>query len=473
MSFYFCGKNTIFLSMNHVSLTNIYSEFKNSIQVALPLIASEVIYALSGFVATAMIAHFGKAELAANALVWEIYIVVIVFFIGIFCSVSIMVSQSFGAHDIHSISVCFKQGVIMTIMFTPLMIFIMWLAPEVLILTKQDPLVIELARPFFHSLMWTMLPLSIMFVIEQFLIGIARTKIVLLMSILIVPLQIFFFYVFLFGKFGVLQLGLAGIGYGLTISYSLVVLFFICYLQFSRLLKPYQLFNKWWILKRKVLLELIRVGLPLGFMFGIEVALFVAVAIMMGLFGITTLAAYQIAYQYIMLALAFIFALTQTVTVRIGNEVGKNNRNALQLVNMALGFGFMLIFSIFYIGFPRFVIGLDIDIHAPDLQQLVYEATVFLSMAGILILIDCLRLINAGALRGLKDTTVPLIISILGFWGIAFPAAYLLAFRFGVGEIGIWWGIMLGLFIAAITLFIRFKRLVRDSNLVALVTRIE
>lgn len=463
--------------MNHVfSLTNIYSEFKNSIKLALPLIASEVIYALSGFVATAMIAHLGEAELAANALVWEIYIVVIIFFIGIFCSVSIMVSQSFGANDTHSISVCFKQGLIMTIMFAPLMMFIMWLTPEVLILTKQDPLVIELAKPFFHSLMWTMLPLNIMFVIEQFLVGITKTKMVLLMSILTVPIQIFFFYVFLFGKFGIPQLGLAGIGYGLTASYSLVALFFIGYLRCSRQLKPYKLFRKWWMLQRKVLLELIRVGLPLGFMFGIEVALFVAVAVMMGLFGITILAAYQIAYQYIMLALAFIFALTQTVTVRIGHEVGKNNRSTLKLVaavNMGIGFGFMLIFSIFYIGFPRLAIGLDVDIHAPNLQQLIHEATVFLAMAGILILIDCLRLINVGALRGLKDTTVPLIISVLGFWGIAFPVAYLLAFRFGFAEIGIWWGIMLGLFVAAIILFIRFNRLVRDSNLVALVTRVE
>ena len=400
-------------------------------KLALPLIASEVIYALSGFIATTMAAHLGKAELAANALVWTIYIVVIIFFIGIFCSVSIMVSQSFGANDTHSISVCFKQGLIMAFMFAPIMMLIMWFTPIILVWTKQDPIVINLAKPFFQSLMWTMLPLSIMFVIEQFLIGITKTRMVLLMSILTVPIQVFFFYVFLFGKFGIPKLGLAGIGYGLTASYCVVALIFFCYLQFSRILKPYHLFHKWWLINRKVLLELIRVGLPLGLMFGIEVALFVAVAIMMSFLGITVLAAYQIAYQYIMLALAFIFALTQAITVRIGNEAGKNNRGALKLItviNVGISLGFMMIFSIFYIGFPHIAISLDVNIHAANLQQLVKEATTFLSMAGILILIDCLRLISVGALRGLKDSVFPLCVSFLCFWCIAFPSAYLLAF---------------------------------------------
>jgi MATE family multidrug resistance protein len=456
------------------SLSNIFSEFKYSIKLALPLIASEVIYALNGFIATVMVAHLGKEQLAANALVWNIYITVIVFFIGILFSVSIMVAQSFGAKDNHSISVCFKQGLIMAFIFAPFMMLVMWLAPIVLVWTGQDPGVINVAKPFFQALIWSMLPLNIIIVVHQFLIGINKTQIVMLSSILAVPTEIFFYYVFLFGKFGFPKVGLAGIGYGLAASYILGAICLFCYLYFSNHLKIYRLFHRWWSINRKILVELLHIGLPLGFMVCTEVALFAAVAIMMGILGTTALAAYQIAYQYMMVVIVVIFALQQNIMVRVGNEVGRNNRNALRfttMVNMGMGFGFMLLFSVIYIFFPRLVISLDINIHASHLQELVKEASIFLAMAGILILVDCFRLISLGALRGLKDTKVPVFISLFGFWCIAFPCAYLLAFKFKFGGVGIWWGLIIGLFVAGVILFMRFNRLVKSVDLVALVTK--
>lgn len=463
--------------MNSIfSLSNILSELKYSIKLALPLIASEVIYALNTFIATVMVAHLGKEQLAANALVWNIYITVIVFFIGILFSVSIMVAQSFGAKDNHSISICFKQGLIMAFIFAPFMMLVMWLAPVVLVWTGQDLGVINAAKPFFQALIWSMLPLNIIVVVHQFLIGINKTRIVMLSSILAVPTEIFFYYVFLFGKFGFPKVGLAGVGYGLAASYVLGAICLLCYLYFSSHLKIYRLFHKWWSINRKILVELLHVGLPLGFMVCTEVALFAAVAIMMGLLGTTVLAAYQISYQYMMVVIVIIFALTQNATVRVGNEVGRNNRSALKLttmVNMGMGFGFMLLFSIIYIFFPRLVISLDINIHAPHLQELVKEASTFLAMAGILILVDCFRLISLGALRGLKDTKIPVLISLFGFWCIAFPCAYLLAFRFKFGGVGMWWGLIIGLFIAGVILFMRFNRLVKSVDLVALVTKAE
>jgi len=456
------------------SLPNILSEFKHSIRLALPLIASEVLYALNGFIATIMVAHLGKEQLAANALVWEIHIAVALFFIGILCSVSIMVAQSFGAKDNHSINACFKQGLIMAFLFAPFMMLAMWFAPTLLVWTKQDPIVIGYATPFFRSLIWPMLPLNILVVMHQFLIGINRPQIVMFTSIIVVPIEIFFYYAFLFCRFGMPKTGLPGIGYGLTISFCLIISCLFLYLHFSRNLKTHNLFRNWWKVNRKILLELLNVGLPIGLMFCTEVALFAAIAIMMGLLSTNDLAAYQIAYQYLMIAIVIVYALTQTATVRVGTEVGSNNRNAIKLttlVNISMGLGFMLMFSIFYIAFPKLAISLDINIHDPSLQKLVKQATVFLSLVGVLILIDSVRIITMGALRGLKDTRFPLFISLLCFWCIAFPTTYLLAFKFKFGGVGIWWGAILGIFAAAILLLARFNRLVKHADLEALVTR--
>lgn len=456
------------------SLANIFTEFKYSLRLALPLGAAEIIYALNGFSATLMVAKLGKLALAANALTWGIFVALLVFFIGVLASVSIMVAHSFGAKDERGIAICFQQGLIMAIISALPMMLVMWLSSIILSWTGQDPEVIKVAKPLFHAFTLVMLPLNMMFVIEQFLVGINKTRLVMLMSVFQVPLSIFFYYVFIFGNWGFPKLGLVGIAWGLALADTTIAILLILYLKSSKQFKHYGLFDKWWVVNKKFLFEMFRIGIPLGFVYCIEVALFAAVAIMMGALSTNTLAAYQIAHQFWTIPLCTTFALSQTATIRAGHEVGRNNRDALKLaaaVNIVFSLLIMLIFSIFYINFANFAVSLDINSSATQLQAVAQEAIVFLPIVGIIILFDCLRLVSFGVLRGIKDTKFPLIISIIGFWCIAFPVAYLLAFKFKLGAFGIWWGIWLGILIAGIMLLVRLYRLVNRVDLQALVTR--
>ncbi|MBU0744522.1 MAG: MATE family efflux transporter [Gammaproteobacteria bacterium] len=456
------------------SLSNIVSEAKYSIRLALPLIASEIVFALSSFLATAMIAHLSKEELAANVLVWNIYTAVILFFIGIIASVSIMVAQSFGAKDYKGITICFKQGLILALIFSLPMMLLMWFIPETLAWAKQDPAVILYAKPFFRSLVWVMLPLNIIVIINQFLVGIGKAKLVLFASIITVPIDIFFFYAFLFGKFGLPQMGLPGIGYGLLAADLIIIALLISYLHFSPQLKKYNLFEKWWVIEKKFLFEMFRIGIPLGLMWGSEVTFFALVAIMMGTLGVNTLAAYQIANQYLMIALVILFALSHNTAIRVGYEVGRNDRSKLKLttaVNMAIAFILISGFSLFYVLFPETAISLDIDINAIKYQEVVAKTIEFFPLVAILLITDCGRIIVNGALRGLKDSNFQLMLSIFGFWLIAFPSSYFFAFKLGYGGAGIWWGIITGLFITGIILMVRFGRLVNQLDLSSLVTK--
>lgn len=460
--------NTLF------SFSNIVREVKSSLRLALPLIASEMIYALNGFFATVMIAHQGRAQLGANALVWGVYIAVILFFIGVLSAVSIMVSHSYGAEDNHGVAQNFKQGIILAVVFALPMMIIMWFSSSLLGIVGQSPVVIYYAKPFFHSLIWGMLPLNLLIVMEQFLVGISRPKWVMWASIIQVPVQIFFYYVFLFGRFGFPKLGLAGIGYGLLISYSIGAAFFVCYLSLNKDLKIYNLFNKWWKVNGRFLFEMFRVGAPLGFVYCIEVALFAVVAFMMGRLGTVTLAAYQIGYQYWMIGLTLLFALTQATTVRVGHEVGRGNRDALRLaafVNIGIGVVFMLMFCVVYIGFPLHLIAVDLNVSLASNQPLVQKAVLYLSIISVLLLCDSVRLLTFGALRGIKDTRFPVIASVVGFWCIAFPLSYISAFKLSFGGEGIWWSIMFGLLAAAIILVVRFIKKIKQVDLTAMVTK--
>ena len=124
-----------------------------------------------------------------------------------------------------------------------------------------------------------------------------------------------------------------------------------------------------------------------------------------------------------------------------------------------------------YLFFPKLAISLDLDIHAAHLHTLVDSAVTFLSIVAVLIFTDGIRLISLGALRGLKDTKFPMFASMIGFWCVSFPCAYLLAFKLNFGGAGILWGVVIGLFVTGVILFVRFNRLVKRIDLKALVTK--
>jgi len=131
----------------------------------------------------------------------------------------------------------------------------------------------------------------------------------------------------------------------------------------------------------------------------------------------------------------------------------------------------MLIIGVFYVLIPEKIIELVINPHAPNMHKVMLYATAFLVIAPFLQLSDCLRLTGVAALRGLKDTKIPMYISTVAFWLIALPCAYVLGFIFKLGGTGIWIGLTIGLTLGAIAIQWRFAWLVKRVELTQLVTK--
>jgi len=455
------------MSVNSIySITNIFNESKRSLRLSLPLIGAQLIYAISGFFATLIVAHLGRDELAANALVWSVFTFLIVTFIGVLCSISILVAQSYGAKDYPGIKIVTGQGFILALVLSVPMMLVLWYAPYILIFTKQSPVIIQFATPYFHALTLCVIPLNFLIAVEQFLSGMEKSRLVLIISIAEVPIEIFLFYALVFGKFGFPRTGIIGIAYGAALAMLIADIVVFIYLYYSREFKTYVTNN--WCFQKKYFWELIRVGTPMGAMFGIEVALIAVIAFMMGAVNNDTLAAYQIAYQCFMLVLAVIFGLTQGATIRVGYEVGKNNKNAVKIAaytNLGIGFVYMLFVAIIYFIIPEKIIALYIDIHDVKLHQVFLLAQTFLVVVAILQIADCFRLSGAAALRGLKDTKIPMYISAVTFWLVALPGAYILGFIYKLGGVGIWIGLAIGLATAAVIIQLRFVQLIKKIDL--------
>lgn len=443
----------------------IKGEIKDTIAIGIPLVSSQLIFAANGFISTAMVAKLGVDALAASALVSTIWVTMISFISGLLNSISILVSHQYGAKNYSAIAEIMEQAYWLGLFSSVLMLFLLYLATIFISFTVQSQQVLSIARLFLFSLEWGIPGLLLTCILEQFLLGANKVKIVLIVSFIVTILQTLTAYILIFGKFGFPALGVSALGYSFAIVYSITGIFLFYYLLRSKEFDSIKIFNSI-NLNTAYFKELIRIGLPMGLLEIIEVSTFMVMTFFIARFGTTFLAANQIALQYLSLVLTVNFAMSQVVSIRVGHDVGRNDRSGIIYATYtAMGINFFCI-SLFALAFyfsPVSFIKLDININDARNALLIQESSALLAINAVLILCNSFRLIAFGALRALKDTRFSMYVALIGFWFISFAAAYILGFMFSLGGIGIWWGLTLGEVFCAIMslgrLFYMLKRL--------------
>lgn len=447
---------------------SIKSEIKNCFSLTTPLVASQLIFASTGFMSTLMVAHLSEAALAASVLVNMVWFTLSVLFFGTLNAVSVLVAHQYGAKNKNEITKIMGQAYLLGIAIFIAMLIVLINTPFFLQYSNSTPEVLSLAHAYIKSLIWTVPTYIFIIICQQFLAGIGETKFVLWISLIVVPIEIPWIYVLIFGKLGLPACGIAGIGYGLAVSYTLTATFLISYLLFSKKYRGYQLFSGMNRILFSYQKELIRVGLPMGVMHVIEVGAIAVATFWIGHFGTTALAAHQIVTQFLIFVITIVFAMSQAVTIRVGHEVGRKDRMGVTYaiyVGMVLNFCIMLIVAGALYLFPEFFLRVDLDVANPNNASLVIAAAALLKIIAILILFDNFRIIGFGALRGLKDTNFPMYASFVSFWLIGLSAAYLFAFNFHFKEFGIWWGLTLGIACGAVIIFVRMQYILRRVDL--------
>lgn len=453
---------------NTTLIHSIKSEIKDTLSLSIPLISSQLIYACSGFVGTALVAHLGEDALAASVLVSMIWMSLSVLFFGILNSVSVLVSHQFGAKNDKAISQIMGQAFILGIVLMVIMILILLCMPLFLRFTAQPPAVIKLALEYMRALLWTIPGLVVLIINEQFLAGVNRARLVLRISMMVVPIEIPLIYILIFGKFGFPACGVAGIGYGFATTYSTVAVCLTWYLVKSKHYQRFGIFSAINTINPGWLKELVRVGLPMGCMHVIEVSTFAVTTFWIGQFGTTMLAAHQIIMQYLGFSITLVFAMSQAVTVRVGHAVGRQDLSGIRLaiyVGMLLNFVCIIFVAAAFNLFPHFFLRLDMNVNDAANRLLMLDSSILLGIGGVLLIFDNFRIIGFGALRGLKDTRFPMLASFLSFWIAGLGCAYLFAFILNMHGRGIWWGLTTGIAIGAVIVFARVQYLLKRLDL--------
>ncbi|MES2217524.1 MAG: MATE family efflux transporter [Pseudomonadota bacterium] len=440
-------------------------EINKLFKLLIPLVLTGFIESSVGFFSTLFLAHLGTKELAAGAVVQWIFFTLMVILWGTLTSISVLISQKHGMKDEKGIVQVLFDGLVLSIlMVVPAYIILKNIVP-LLLFIGQDATMVVYARDYLHGLSWALLPDFVGLMLLQFLIGLGHTRTTLIFSLMWVPLNIFFNYGLIFGKFGFPALGMGGIGWGTALAYWVSTLLLIVYMVVNQ---NYRRYFKALILLRETryLKELCQIGLPMGMMYCIEIAFFLVLTLLMGRISSEELAANQIALQFMGQTSIMTFSIAQAVTVRMGHALGANHpAQAERAAYIGIGFAlsFMFVVAMCYWIIPEKLIALDLNIHLPQNTVIVGYAVKMLMLCGVFEMLEAVRFILFGALRGLKDTRYTLLVSIISFWVVSLPLGYLLANQFNLGGQGLWLGTLVGATVGITMLVFRFRVKMRQQ----------
>lgn len=422
--------------------------------LAVPIVSGMVGHALMGLADTIMVGRVGVVPLAAAAFVNAIAHLPLVFSIGLLSSVSVLVSQAFGAGKPSEAGDALKHGLAVAFAAGCLTVIGSFCLKPFLDLFGQQPEVIRESGTYWILFGASILPAMMAHTCKLFGESLNRPwtpTLILLGSVL---LNIFLNWVLIYGHWGAPALGLAGAGWATLIARSAGAICLVVFAIRSPALRSFQP-NRWIGGFQMVRFQrLLGLGWPVAAQHLLEVGAFAFAALMMGWISADAIAAHQVAVTCASTTFMFPLGVGMAVCIRVGHVWGAGQFGRMRrigFVGLAMGAAIMSVFGTVYVvaGEPLARIFMTDTVAVKLTVQLFFIAALFQVADG-------LQVVAISALRGLADVRVPAMIAVFAYWLIAVPTGYLLAFPFRMGAIGVWIGLAIGLGSAAVGLSWRF-----------------
>jgi MATE family multidrug resistance protein len=438
-----------------------WAEVRATVHLALPLIITQLGQVAIRTIDTVMMGWLGPEQLAGGALGINFYFPLYLFGLGVGVAVSPMAAQALGAGDFRAVRHSVRQGFWAVLMIGLLFSVLVWNAAPLLRLLGQAENSIVLAEAYLHAAVWGLVPSLWVIVLRAFVVAHSRPRAALVVIVAGACLHALGDYTLMFGNFGFPALGVAGAGISNSLVQWLMLMALLGYCQWDRGFRRYALLARFWRANWPRFREVLRIGVPIGLTILAESGLFAAAIYVMGVLGTKQLAAHAIALQCAAVAFMVPLGIAQAATVRVGLAAGRGDRLSVGRagwIALALGASFSIAPAIVFWFLPHAVIDLFLDLKAAGSLEVAAIAVSFLAVAAVFQLFDGLQIIAAGALRGLKDTRTPMVVAVIAYWPVGFGACLLLAFPVGLGGLGIWFGLAIGLVVVAGLLVVRFHR---------------
>ena len=434
-------------------------EIRSTLTLATPLILGQVAALAISFVDTVMAGRLGPLTLAAVSIGGAVWSAALLFTIGVLMAIPPLVSHLAGAGRTRETGSLVGQAIYVALVLALLFLLLVLNAEPLLELVGVEPQIVPLAIGYLDAIAWGVPGLCGFLLLRMVSEGLAIARAAMYFGLLGLAINIPANYVLMFGHLGFPKLGAVGCGYASSLTQWLQFAGILAYARLHSRYRPARLFQP---LRRPhwpTLDRLLRLGLPIGASVFVEGSLFATVALLMGTLGATAAAAHQVAINFSGLVFMVPLGVGMAMTVRIGNALGREDAAGVHAAARA-GFVIVLFTQCLSAAVMLFFPGLLAALYTNDrvVQALVVD---LLFLAAIFQLPDGLQVAGAGALRGLKDTRIPMLFTIVAYWLIGLPTGYALGIGLDHGAKGMWVGLIGGLAVAAFLMIGRFRRLSR------------
>lgn len=442
------------------------TEVRATLALAVPIVLVQLAQMSMSFVDVSMVGRLGTEALAAIVLGSTTYVTLSLICVGVLVAVQPTVSQAVGAGDTEAAARGARQGLWLGLLLGVPFTVLLGYAEPLLLTTGQAPDTAGLAADYLGAIRWGFVPNLWFTALRGLCEGDARPRPVLAVTLLAVVANAVLNYGLMFGAWGLPALGVVGTGWSSALTTALMFAALAAVVRTG----DFARFRVFVGLRRpdpEALGALFRLGWPIGVGFGLEAGIFSAATLLIGRLPNyeVALAAHQIALNAASVTFMVPLGIGMAGAIRVGQAAGAGDlASAARSGWTAAGLGglFMCGSALLFWLRPEAVIWVYAG-SAPQ-PEVVALATTLLGVAAVFQLFDGVQAAVAGALRGLKDTRVPMLIAAGAYWGVGLTVGGALGLSMGLGAQGLWWGLTLGLATAAVGLSARFSHQTRPGS---------
>jgi MATE family multidrug resistance protein len=439
------------------------AELDGMLRLAAPLALANLLQMAVYAIDVIFIARLGQDELAAASLSTSLFGLMMWCFTGMTGAVAPLIAAELGRrrHAVREVRRSVRMALWLALLLGLGGMLVCQFGETIMLSAGQDRQVARMAGSFMALLCWSMIPQIACNVLRTYIAALGRPVFATAITALAILVNALGNYAFVFGHFGAPALGLQGSALS-TILVAVITLATYCgAIRADRRLRRYRIFGRWWRSEWSRMREIIRLGAPIALIVIAEGGFFGSAAFLMGLIGAAELAAHTLALQVAAFFFQIPMGIGQAATIRVGYHYGAGNREACGRAGWAAVvtcLGFQVFGAVVMLAAPRAVLSIYVDTSAPANAALVGFAVQYLLVAAAFQMFDGLQAVAAGALRGLQDTRMPMVLALFGYWLPGFGTAVLLGLFTPLSGLGIWIGLAVGLIVVAALLLWRWAR---------------
>ena len=441
-------------------VTRTLAEWRTLAILGGPILIAQIAQMANGVIDTVMAGHASAEDLAAVGIGSSLWMPLFLFFMGLLGALQPIISGYNGARTLDRIMPTTWQGLYLAGAGSVIMITLLTQVHPVLALLNLEPRTAGITQGYLDAFAWGVPAMLLMTALRGLTDGLGHTRVIMAFSVLSTLINLPLNYIFIYGKLGLPAMGGVGCGWATSLSNGIAALALLVYLNRSETYRRFHLLADWAAPKLADLGYILRIGVPIGFTIFVEASMFSVIALFLAPLGPVVVAGHQIALNVVSLLFMLPLSIGMALTLRVSFLMGAGAPDTARLISrssLLLAAATALVFALLLWLFSEQIAALYTG--EAEVRQVTVRLLLF---AALFQIADVIQVTCISALRGYKDTRIPMFIMVFSFWGLGLPLGYALTFTDliwpAMGAAGFWVGLTGGLTSASMLLGWRLFR---------------